>query len=221
MDFWKNQTETEFKEKTFIRRPKIEVNNNKNKTLCASAANGSADLREQQPRFVCRDLFLWVLTICSCRTYTRRPLLESGIVQIPRLAHSSGGSDGGVSSESRGRLQRVCGRTDMNSPGAWWNFLWLHITTCLLFVLFVCALCRFRRQGGREQYGYSEVMCRRCALFPSAGRVCSAFSPVPSCQQVVLKGAGKKLSLLGVSWCNCEEKKTPVGSSSNGMKRAS
>lgn len=107
-----------------MRRPEIEVVNNNisNKnTLCFS----SADLREQRPRFVCRDLFLGVLTICSCRTYTRRPLLESGIVRIPRLARSSGGrysGGGGVSGDSRGRLQRVCGRTDLKSPGARWNF---------------------------------------------------------------------------------------------------
>ncbi|XP_074532393.1 RING finger protein 122-like isoform X2 [Halichoeres trimaculatus] len=48
----------------------------------------------------------------------------------------------------------------------------------MLSLIFCCYLFRLRRQGSREQYGYNEV---------------------------VLKGAGKKLSLLGQTCAVCLE----------------
>lgn len=190
------------KKKKFIRRPKVKANNNnnKNKRLCASAANGSADLREQ-PRLV-----PWSFDdLLAQNVYTQ------AATWIWHCANSKTRSQ-----RWRQRRRRLKWFTWQVATCPWedcyeftWRmveFSWLHITTSLLFVLFVCVLCRFRRQGGREQYGYSEVTCRRCARFPSAGRVRFAFSPLPFCPQVVLKGAGKKLSLLGVSWCNGEGK---------------
>lgn len=96
-----------------------------------------------------------------------------------------------------------------------------HLRKFIVCSLCLCALqvqaTRWKRAVRLQRGNVSTLR----PVFPSAGCVCFAFSPVSSCQQVVLKGAGKKLSLLGVSWSNWEEEKTPVGSSSNGMNMAS
>uniref|UniRef100_A0A4W4ETS0 RING finger protein 122 n=1 Tax=Electrophorus electricus TaxID=8005 RepID=A0A4W4ETS0_ELEEL len=76
----------------------------------------------------------------------------------------------------------------------------------MLSMIFCCYLFSLRRQGTREEYGYAEVYI--ICLFVLKKTNCfivNQLSPPLLSLQVVLKGAGKKLSLLGQTCAVCLE----------------
>ncbi|XP_036380307.1 RING finger protein 122-like isoform X1 [Megalops cyprinoides] len=112
----------------------------------------------------------------SCLTYVQTGVCE---LRLPSLHSNLSGCLCGLGLQSSDKYCEMTSDNIYHLPlNVYVIVLGIGLFIFMLSMIFCCYLFRLRRQGTREQYGYNEV---------------------------VLKGAGKKLSLLGQTCAVCLE----------------